>query len=380
MRRITGILIGFLMAFLSIFFYDACLDRQIVENKEAVRNHRTYERFWSRDAADLMIEDNTLTVFGSSELRPLGDYEAEVGSFLNGEEMNIMTVGAGNFQSLSHAITLGAIADGMENKTAALFVSPQWFSPEGVPSDAYAARFSEDELLGFLENGRISGDSKNYVLDRSEALLAESPVQLERVKRYADAYHNKWSICRPYTMIMSGFWKIKAKNSVVKQIKDMGKDLPAYDLEHMDWDGVYQLAKEQGEAACTNNDFGIYDEYWDTYVKETYEAGEIQEKQQVYTESVEYGDLRCFLDVSQELDIHVLLVSIPVNEKWYSYQGMLCDEYYEKIRSISGEYENVELVDMTEYGSEKYFLKDIMHLGWKGWARINEELYKRFTD
>ena len=86
------------------------------------------------------------------------------------------------------------------------------------------------------------------------------------------------------------------------------------------------------------------------------------------------------MDVAKELEIRVLLVSVPVNEKWYSYQGMLCDQYYRNIYSISQEYSNVELIDMTVYENEKYFLKDIMHLGWKGWAMINEELYKRFAE
>lgn len=82
-----------------------------------------------------------------------------------------------------------------------------------------------------------------------------------------------------------------------------------------DSDEVYQLAQEQGEEACTNNDFGIYDAYWDKYVKEAYEAGIILEKNQSYVESVEYDDLRCFLEVAEELDIHVMLVRIPVNEE-----------------------------------------------------------------
>lgn len=366
------------MTLVSIFFYDAYLDKQIIENKEAVRNHRSYERFWSRDAADLIIEDNTLVIFGSSELRALGNYEEEVGNFLNSEDMNIMTVGAGDCQSLNHVITLGALADSIENKTAALFLSPQWFSPGGVSMDAFPARFGEDELLGFLENNRISDEKKNYVLERTERLLERNPVQQKRVRKYAEAYRNRLSLYRPYTAVMSKFWEIKAKHSVVKQIESMNKELPVYDLEHMDWDGVYKLAQKQGEEACTNNDFGVYDEYWDTYVKATYEAGEILEKNQFYIDSVEYDDLRCFLEIAEELEIHIILVSIPVNTKWYSYQGILCDEYYEKIRDIAREYPNVELVDMTEYGNEEYFLKDIMHLGWKGWARINEELYKRF--
>ena len=118
--------------------------------------------------------------------------------------------------------------------------------------------------------------------------------------------------------------------------------------------------------------------YWNTYAKETYEKGEIEEKSEVYTESVEYEDLKCFLNVAKELDIEVILVSIPVNEKWYTYQGMLCDDYYEKIRSIAQEYDNVVLVDMTEYADEMYFFRDVMHLGWKGWVRISEAIYREF--
>lgn len=380
MKRITGIFIGCIMALVSILIYDSYLDKQIIENKAAIRNNRTYERYWSRNAAELIIENNTLIIFGSSELRPLENYEERVGSFLNGADMNVMTVGAGYFQSLSHTITLGAIADGIENKTVALFLSPQWFEEGGISKAAFPARFSEDELLGFLENNRISDEKKEYVLERTVKLMEDSPVQQKRVKRYADAYHNRLSLYKPYMVIMSKFWEIKAKNSVVKQIKNMNMELPVYDLKNMDWSEVNKLAQEQGAEACTNNDFGVYNEYWESYVKETYEEGEILTKSQVFLDSVEYDDLRCFLDVAEELDVHVLLVGIPVNEKWYSYRGQLCDEYYQKIRDISNEYSNVELIDMMIYGDEKYFLQDILHLGWKGWARINEELYKRFTD
>ena len=146
----------------------------------------------------------------------------------------------------------------------------------------------------------------------------------------------------------------------------------------MDFDELLILAQKQGKESCTNNEFGIYDEYWNTYVKEIYENGEIEEKNEIYTESAEYDDLKCFLNVAEELDIEVILVSIPVNEKWYTFQGMLCDEYYGQVREVVKEYDNVIFVDMTKYADEKYFLKDVMHLGWKGWARINEALYREF--
>lgn len=380
MKRIAGIVLGIVLFLISVFFYDAYLDSKITENKETVRNHRTVERFMSREVAGLVMDENTLPIFGSSELCPLKDYNTEVSSFINSHDMNIMTIGGGYFQTLSHTMALGAIEEDIESRTVALFISPQWFGTDGIGAEAFASRFSEDELLGFLENKKISKEKKQYVLNRATALLASSPVQQGRVKKYADSCNNIISANTLYRSVMSAFWKVKAKYNVVKQIDDMSFNLPEVDLENMDWESMLQLAEKQGEEACTNNDFGIYDEYWDTYVKDTYEQGEVTEKCQIFTESVEYDDLRCFLDVAKELEIRVLLVSVPVNEKWYSYQGMLCDQYYRNIYSISQEYSNVELIDMTVYENEKYFLKDIMHLGWKGWAMINEELYKRFAE
>lgn len=380
MKRIIGILLGVVLFLISVFFYDSYLDSQIVKNTEAVRNHRTDERFMSREVSGLVMDENTLPVFGSSELRPLGDYKEEISSFINSEDMNILTIGGGHFQSLGHAMTLGAIEDDIESRTVALFVSPQWFWSEGIGAEAFPSRFSEDGLLGFLENKDIGKKTKQYVLNRTETLLATSPVQQQRVRKYADAYNHKISINALYKPVMSAFWRVKTKYSVVRQIDEMNSDLPKVDLKNMNWNDMLQLGEKQGREACTNNEFGIYDEYWDMYVKETYEQGEVEEKRQMFTESVEYDDLKCFLDVAKELDIRVLMVSVPVNEKWYSYRGMLCDEYYENIRMISKDYSNVELIDMTVYAGEKYFLKDVMHLGWKGWTRVNEELYKRFVE
>ena len=177
---------------------------------------------------------------------------------------------------------------------------------------------------------------------------------------------------------MYNYWKLRGKYSVFKQIDGMSQKVPIIDLEHIDFKQLLLQAEKQGKESCTNNDYGIYDEYWNTYVKKTFEAGEIKEKREVFTESMEYEDLRCFLRVAEELDIEVIVVSIPVNKVWYTFQGMLCDKYYDKIKMIVCEFDNVILVDMTKYASEKYFLKDIMHLGWKGWVRVNEALYKEF--
>lgn len=378
MKKLYAMIAGFLLFVIVVFGFDQHLDKQIMNNREAVRNHRTYERFWSSETQKLVMDENTLPIFGSSELVSLEDYEENISSFLNSPDMNIVTIGGGYFQSLSHTMELGAIAENVESKKVALFLSPQWFEEMGVSKEAFPGRFGEENLLEFLANDRISDTNKTYVLDRVLTLLEDSSIQRRRVERYKKAYENKISVDRIYMEIMHNYWKLRGKYSVCRQIDEMSQNVPEVDLKHMDFKEMLLVAEKQGKNNCTNNDFGIYDEYWDTYVEERYKAGEVKEKAEFYTDSIEYEDLRCFLQVAKELGIDVILVSIPVNEAWYIFQGMLCDKYYENIKMISKEYDNVVLVDMTKYADEKYFHKDVMHLGWKGWVRVNEALYKEF--
>ena len=64
-------------------------------------------------------------------------------------------------------------------------------------------------------------------------------------------------------------------------------------------------------------------------------------KQADYTQSPEYGDLICFLNVCRDLGIRPLLVSLPVNGPWYDYTGFPQQSrqaYYQKIRDIAAEY------------------------------------------
>lgn len=378
MKKIYAMLAGACMAILVIICFDNHMDSEIIEKKEAVRNHRSYERFWSREVQKMVMDENTLPIMGSSELLSLEDYSKNISNFLNSDDMNVMTIGAGHCQSLSHTMELGALSEGITSRKVALFLSPQWFTEEGITAEAFPQRFGEDTLLGFLENDKISDSNKEYVLNRTLALLENSPAQYERVERYKNSFKKPIGIDTIYTKLMKRFWRIRSEYQVYKQLPDMSLELPKINLSNINFSEMLKLAEEQGEAACTNNEFSIGDDYWNTYVKETYEQGEVKEKKQVFSESLEYDDLRCFLSVARELGIEVLLVHIPVNEKWSSYVGQLTDTYYENIREIAKEYDCVTLMDMTEYGSEMYFFKDAMHLGWKGWTRINEALYREF--
>ena len=69
-----------------------------------------------------------------------------------GSDFHPMLIGAGYYQSLSHATTLASIAEGMTVKKAALILSPQWFRKTGVVDQAYASRFSETHYAAAMAN------------------------------------------------------------------------------------------------------------------------------------------------------------------------------------------------------------------------------------
>ena len=127
----------------------------------------------------------------------------------------------------------------------------------------------------------------------------------------------------------------------------------------------------------TNNDFYMQDDYYTTYVGRKLDQQEGKDSGLAYDVSPEYDDLRCLLEICRQKNMEVLFVHVPMNGSWNDYTGFTADRresYYEKVRSITEEYDNVTLLDLTKYEYEPYFLCDTMHLGWKGWLEVDREI------
>ena len=153
-------------------------------------------------------------------------------------------------------------------------------------------------------------------------------------------------------------------------------------IENIRFDELMEKAVEAGERESTNNEFYIYDEYYNTYVRDWQDVKKDSEINSSYLESPEYDDFRLFLDICKETGISPLIVNIPVNGRWYDWIGFPKTEreaYYQKIRSICEEYQ-VQIADFSDKEYEEYFLKDIMHLGWKGWVYLDEAVYHFYKE
>ena len=102
-----------------------------------------------------------------------------------------------------------------------------------------------------------------------------------------------------------------------------------------------------------------------------------------YADSPEYDDLRCLLQLCRVKELDVLFVHVPMNGSWSDFTGFTAEKravYYENVREIVSEFDNVQLLDLTQMEYEPYFLCDTMHLGWKGWLEVDRAMVQFYHE
>lgn len=329
------------------------------------------------------LNEDTIVTFGSSELEHGKDTPYHPKNLFKGQKFNMMLVGAGYYQSLSHAITLAAIEPEMENRKVVLIVAPQWFRKSGVKADAYASRFSEGNFISMLENDKLSEETKNYIMDRTKHLLVNDQATLKRVNRYDRMFLKGESTWMDsfYFRTYHRFLEEKSVQSIVSWANIDGisqKEDKSLGESSIDWDACRAQAAFDGKAGSEGNDFHILKKYYEKNLYPQLEERKGSGVDSSYCTSPEYDDLRCFLKVCQELSIEPLLVNVPVNGLWYDYTGFPKDDrqqYYENIRTIAKEY-GAQVADFSDREYEPYFLEDTIHIGWKGWVDVCESIYE----
>lgn len=385
MKKIYIIFGAFLISIICIVGLDVFIKQKLNDN---VTNAIYYNNALTRNCSDYMMEKiitkNSIVVLGSSELYASDNLAYPTALFNQGySDYNMILMGTGYLQSLAQSINVGSLDNNIKNNKIVLILSPQWFDSKQLSPGAFSSAFTETNFLEFLKNDKISKDTKIKISNRVNELLVADTKSLERVIKYEDIFlnHSFNPIKHLEISTYSKFRNSKLRFELYNELKnrEVTIDYNHYvKAEKIDFKKLLIEAEKIGSASCTNNEYGVYDEYFETFIKNQYESLKNSSANSNFTTSKEYNDFRLFLDVCKETGIEPLIVSVPVNGRWYDYTGFSKEnraQYYQNIRSICKEY-GVELADFSDKEYEKYFLKDIMHLGWKGWVYVDEAVYK----
>lgn len=387
MKRLLAFFLAVILAVTSAVGLHFLAEARIHADGNAFASWSGDGKFQAREAIIKNLDENSILTFGSSEFQYGLKTPYHPGKIFKDTKFHMMLIGAGFYQSLSHAITLASLGDDAKSKDVILFVSPQWFRKSGVQPEAFTSRFSESHYIAMLKNPHISQKVKNYIIERSQKLLSiDSGIQnradlYNRVLYTGDASMSDRFNYRIYSRFLR---EKELQTAAMQMIRDKIPRTSSVPKTSQDPDfaSLLKRAAKDGEAENQGNPFFMDDAAYKWKIKPFLKQKKNQSLEGSYSNSVEYDDLRCFLDVCQDLNMRPLLVMLPVNGYWYDYTGFPKQaraDYYQKIRSVASEY-HAAVADFSEHEYTKYFFEDGVHIAKKGWVTINEGIYQYYKE
>lgn len=334
-------------------------------------------------------QNNGLLIFGSSELGTIDENTNPVNFFKDkNQNINVSIFGRGYCQSIIQAINISAMGKSLKGKKVVFILSGQWFTGSAISSDEFTMNFSNLQFYNMMFNNDINNSTKIKYASRVNSLLTNND---DRAKTYAslDTKNNflskfELTMLKPYYKLKYLLLNSKDKANTIKlerKYKESAK--PITQNKEIDWNLELKNAEMIAKTKANNNEFYIDNSYYETYLKSKMsELKNSIKKENITHDSIEYKDFSLLLDACKQNSIKPLFVVVPLHGGWYDYIGFPKSErdiYYKRINQIITE-NGFEVADFSGKENEPYFLRDTMHLGWKGWVYLDKAMYDYYNE
>lgn len=328
----------------------------------------------------MLEDDQYLPMYGSSELSRLDVYHPYNYFKVNPEGFTPFLIGRGGTQSFVHFLSFAALGDDLKNRELVFILSPQWFTKEGLDEVHFAPNYSSLQAYDLVFNDKLSVELKKkaakrllvFDIVRNDKLLT---MMLEGIV-YPDTKHRcKAAAAKPFGYV---YRNILERKDIVMSLFAVNSRNPRIDqdLRSLPLNDLNKHAERTGEAESKTNPYWIEDRYYRKHIADKIGKLKGYKANEAYTESPEYEDLQLILDLLKQEKTKALFISIPVNGPWYDFAGFPKERrqaYYEKVRTVI-ESSGFPVADLSSHEYNPFFLKDTLHLGWKGWVYVDEAL------
>jgi D-alanine transfer protein len=320
-------------------------------------------------------------IFGSSELSRFDPFHPSNYFEANPQGFTPFLYGRGGTQSLIQFMNFAAHADQLKGKKIVFIISPQWFHKKGIDNAHFDPNYSMLQAYDLAFNNDINPRLKKEVIHRLLKFdVVKRDSMLTTMYRseigHSDSLRLQADVVRPlaymnrellvkkdlYYSMYGGFKHKRYKNP--KLVK--GKS----------WGELKQTANQYGKKQASGNPFLVTNSFYKKKIVPTEANLKNYNRHATYAKSLEYKDFQMVLDLLKEKGAKPLFITIPVNGRWYDYTGFPKsgrDIYYQKIRK-QVEAAGFPIVDLTGHEYDPYFLKDTMHIAWKGWVYVDQAM------
>jgi len=342
-------------------------------------------RLLQQEAMDI---PGVLPIYGSSEMSMINDYHpAKVLTPETG--VTPFLIGKGGSQTIIHVLNLASLQD-LKGKKIAIFLTPQWFGPGGIPQSTFEGNFSALHAYEVLFSDDLSPSLKRQIAERIlnfPGAYKDFPY-LKKMLEDEESSNFKAEVKRTVNWLparmeysaleVQDFFKMRLQVENLSDDKVAKYSNKETNPPAIEWDKLREEAKAKAIESTDNNPFGMDNTFYQEYLIPRLKEKKDADKNDILSSSPEYDDLKLLIQVLKEKEAKPLFVIIPMNGRWYDYSGLKRSERelcYQKLATLVQE-EGYPLADFSSHEYEDYYLKDPWHLAWKGWVDVDQKLYE----
>lgn len=327
----------------------------------------------------MLADQRYLPIYGSSELARLDKFHPSNYFQVNYEGFTPFLIGRGGSISLIHFLALAEHPDLLKDKKLVFILSPQWFQPQGADEIHFAPNYSTLQGYDLAFNRKINPRLKRMVMKRLLKFNSvKNDIMLSTLYK-AEISNDPWgkrkaAFIAPFAY---AYKTILEKKDLYFALAGGSKNYRSISptVKNKSWAELKKQAHQYGARYSQTNQFRIINSQYAKIRKKlpalkNYKAGAS------YGKSVEYHDFQLVLDLLKEAGAKPLFISVPVNGWWYDYTGFPKagrTAYYKRIKQ-QVEKQGFPIVDFSDHEYDPYFMKDTIHIGWKGWVYTDKAI------
>lgn len=335
----------------------------------------------------LLSNSNSENIFllGSSELGV--NTEATPYNFITKNfKTKLRAVGHAGNQCFSIYSQLLANENRLNNAPIVIILSPGWFISE-TANGTTASLFLEFNSSRFL-NSIINNDSianfKQYEIARISSFydkIINPDLSLKILyfeKKLSESFLHK-IVYFPFIKICKTLnnFKLKLNRTDLKNKNKRHDRLPiTSESVIINWDSLFTYSKQKQIESCTNNNWFIYDEYFNNYIKGRTSTVSIV-KDEI---NQELKDFKMLVKLLKTKKTKASFIILPINPYYYRNSNELTP----LIKSLDSEItlNNFPCLNFWNADSTAFdngILTDIMHLSSYGWYKVDKFIIETYN-
>lgn len=385
---------GFLSLFIAlvlfavfVFFPNSWIKAWISdENVEQAKTNMSPLVFQGMYLQERMLQEpNSMPLYGSSELNRFDPFHPYNYARATDAPYSTFMIGRGGMQSITHFLNFATQEKNLKDKKIVFIVSPQWFTEKGMGEFHFSPNYSMLHAYDLAYNKDIDVELRNRAMKR---LLEFETVNRDQLLRTIYQYQLSNGKERPVVgrlAMMAGHFQkalLEKKDLYYSIFPRESHKLKNNDklVANQTFEQQLKNAEEYGKKRVSN-DLMIENKFYKRLVNADLTKFKGSRKNEDYTVSPEYEDFQLVIDILKDAGAKPLFISIPVNGYWYDYNEYpqeRREKYYEKMEQVLTN-ANVPYVDFSDHEYDPYFIMDTIHIAWKGWVYVDQELDNYWT-